>query len=290
MSVGAQEFCWRCSLASHKPWPLLLALAHELRFHACSRFRDVGLWALADGRRFNGTHHPRFHAIRTRLSQLIEMHPQQLGWGRSRWSCELLSHQLAREFSSTYHPAHISRVLASLGIRRVVPRMSIARQPWDHREQAFRLFEKFVGLPQGDIVLFADEVDIHLNPKCGPVLARAGHRPTMETPGANTKRYLAGAYNQVTGHLVWVRGKRKASELFIELCEEIASRYRGWGTIHLVVDNYGIHSSKKTNEALEALGGKIVLHFLPSYSPEYNVTVHGVGSRITQEADRCAGA
>ena len=112
----------------------------------------------------------------------------------------------------------------------------------------------------------------------------------METPGANTKRYLAGAYNQVTGHLVWVRGKRKASELFIELCEEIASRYRGWGTIHLVVDNYGIHSSKKTNEALEALGGKIVLHFLPSYSPEYNVTVHGVGSRITQEADRCAGA
>lgn len=44
----------------------------------------------------------------------------------------------------------------------------------------------------------------------------------METPGVNTKRYLAGAYNQVTGHLVWVRGKRKASELFIELSEEIA--------------------------------------------------------------------
>ena len=67
-----------------------------------------------------------------------------------------------------------------------------------------------------------------------------------------------------------MRGKRTASELFIELCEEIASRYRGWGTVHLVVDNYGIHSSKKTREALDALGGKIVLHFLPGYSPEYN--------------------
>ena len=40
--------------------------------------------------------------------------------------------------------------------------------------------------------------------------------------------------------------------------------------IHLIVDNYIIHSSKKTKAALEALDGKVVLHFLPPYCPEDN--------------------
>ncbi len=183
---------------------------------------------------------------------------------------ELLSCQLAHEFERGYHPGHLGRVLAECNIRHVVPSLSIARQPWDHNEQAFRLFERFVGLPQGDIVMFADEVDIGLNPKTGPVLARCGQRPEVVTPGLNEKRYLAGAYNPWTGHLIWVQQRRKASELFIALCREVASRYRGWGTIHMVVDNYSIHHSKSTREALEELGGKIQLHVLPSYSPEYN--------------------
>src|SRR5262249_19225802 len=40
--------------------------------------------------------------------------------------------------------------------------------------------------------------------------------------------------------------------------------------IHLVVDNYGIHSARATNRLLEALGGRIVLHFLPPYCPDAN--------------------
>ena len=40
--------------------------------------------------------------------------------------------------------------------------------------------------------------------------------------------------------------------------------------IHLVVDNYGIHSAKETQRALAALGGRIVLHFLPPYCPDAN--------------------
>jgi transposase len=38
----------------------------------------------------------------------------------------------------------------------------------------------------------------------------------------------------------------------------------------MVVDNYDIHHSKKTQKAIEALSGKIVLHYLPPYSPDYN--------------------
>ena len=151
-------------------------------------------------------------------------------------------------------------MLTQCQLRHIVPSLSIACQPYDHYEQAFGLFERFVGLPEGDIVRFADEVDLNLNPKVGPVLAPQGQRPERVTPGQNKKRYLAGTYNPRTGHLIWVRDTRKASELFIELCQEVARRYRGWGTIHLVVDNCTTHSSKKTRAALEELDGKIELH------------------------------
>ena len=40
--------------------------------------------------------------------------------------------------------------------------------------------------------------------------------------------------------------------------------------IHLIVDNYGIHSAHATHRVLEELGGRIVLHFLPPYCPDAN--------------------
>lgn len=251
-----------------------------------SRLRECGLWALVDRRRSNGAHHPHARRIRERLPELVRMPPERLGWGRSRWSHELLSGQLAREFGRGYHPGHIGRVLAQCDIRRVVPKLCIARQPWDHKEQAFRLFERFVGLPEGDVVLFADEVDVCLNPKLGPVLAVRPERPVVQTPGQNEKRYIAGSYNPVTGHVVWVWAEHKRSALFIELCRELASRYRGWGTVHLVLDNYSIHCSRATRDALAGLGGKIQLHFLPQYSPEYN-DIERVWGAVHDAVTRC---
>ena len=40
--------------------------------------------------------------------------------------------------------------------------------------------------------------------------------------------------------------------------------------MHLIVDNYGIHSAHLTLRTLETLGGRIVLHFLPPYCPDAN--------------------
>jgi DDE superfamily endonuclease len=40
--------------------------------------------------------------------------------------------------------------------------------------------------------------------------------------------------------------------------------------IHLIVDNYGIHSSHETRRILDSLRGRIVLHFLPPYCPDHN--------------------
>ena len=40
--------------------------------------------------------------------------------------------------------------------------------------------------------------------------------------------------------------------------------------IHLIVDNYGVHKSHAAGRLLDALGGRLVLHFLPPYCPDAN--------------------
>ena len=40
--------------------------------------------------------------------------------------------------------------------------------------------------------------------------------------------------------------------------------------IHLILDNYRIHSSLQTQAALARLDGRVVLNFLPPYCPDHN--------------------
>ena len=56
-------------------------------------------------------------------------------------------------------------------------------------------------LTKRDVLVFADELDIHLLPKVGPQWMPKGSRHQVMTPGQNEKHYLAGALNPGTGQL-----------------------------------------------------------------------------------------
>jgi transposase len=119
-------------------------------------------------------------------------------------------------------------------------------------------------------VLYSDEVDIHLNPKLGRDWMLRGHQRRVVTPGKNQKFYLAGALDVRTGRLHTTGAERKNAALFCQLLWLLATRYRRARRVHLVVDNYGIHSAHLTKSTLAALAGRIVLHFLPPYCPDAN--------------------
>ena len=77
--------------------------------------------------------------------------------------------------------------------------------------------------------------------------------------------------NARTGRLTWVEADYKNSQLFIlQLWQLIGRDYRQAKRIHLILDNYRIHSSLQTKAALARLNGRVVLHFLPPYCPDHN--------------------
>ena len=239
--------------------------------HVAGRFCELGELGLEDGRQYNG-HRKVTETVLRELADLVAASPLDYGWSRPTWTRELLALQLERETGVRLSLATLSCFLRKMGAKWKRPNMFVLC-PWSRRRRARRLaaIRRLVeNLPPDEAAFFEDEVDIHLNPKPGLDWMLNRQQKRILTPGQNEKCYVAGALNARNGNLVWVGGMSKASDLFIDLLKKLYRDYRRFRLIHLIVDNYSIHSSKKTQKALEALGGKIVLHFLPPYSPNHN--------------------
>ena len=235
------------------------------------RFRCLGELGLEDGRRFNGGS-KLSEAILMRLGELIRDTPQRFGWRRPTWTRELLARQLAYDTGVRLSVTTLTRLLRRMGARWGRPKMFV-ECPWSKRRRQRRLAQILAMLQNrgpDEVAVYEDEVDIHLNPKSGPDWMPKGVQKWVRTPGQNKKRYVAGALNLSTGLLVRVEGERKKSQLFIDLIDALARRYRQCRKIHLILDNYSIHKSRLTREALQRHGGRVTLHFLPPFCPDEN--------------------
>jgi transposase len=235
------------------------------------RFTEQGVLGLYDKRSGNGSSKVT-NEFRRRVAELLKHSPEDFGWSRPTWTRELLSRQMQWDGWPAVSVCTMGRTLAQLGARLGVPK-PVVLCPWP-RDARMRRLAEIRRIEQRatptEPVLYVDEVDIHLNPRIGRDWMLKGHQRRIVTPGQNEKFYLAGALDVCTGKLITTGAERKDAALFIQLLWQLATRYRAARRIHLILDNYGIHSAATTQRVLAQLGGKIVLHFLPPYCPDSN--------------------
>jgi len=235
------------------------------------RFRDQGLEGLLDRRGDNGTAKITDDYV-LKVIEAVRGSPQDYGYCRPTWTLELLVRVLAEETTIRISVGTMSRLLGRLGIRRGMPKPTVGC-PWSPRarKRRLRLIRRLIEtLPADQVAVWEDEVDIHLNPKIGPDYMLPGQQKTVRTPGRNVKHYLAGALDARTGQATWVESEHKSGALFLRLVERLVRRYSQAQVIHLILDNYVIHSSRAVVKALGGYGGRVVLHFLPPYCPDDN--------------------
>jgi len=122
-----------------------------------------------------------------------------------------------------------------------------------------------------EVLVFADELDIHLLPKVGAAWMRQGTQEEIMTPGKNEKHYLAGALHLATGQIVSCLGPRKNNGLFRALLSllDATSPARQITRIYIVVDNYCLHKAKAV-EQWWASHPRFELLWLPTYCPRAN--------------------
>jgi len=242
-------------------------------YRVAQRFVEQGPLGLVDQREDNGETKADEYYQAVLLEVVAHSSPRKYGYRRPTWTQELLVLVLEKKTGVRVSTTTMCRVLKRLKIRLGRPK-PIVGCPWKKRRRIRRIrqLERLLQtVPKDEVIVYADEVDIHLNPKIGPDYMLSGTQKSVLTPGKNEKRYLAGALNARTGRLTWVEADRKNSDLFIRQLWQLATHdYPRARRIHIILDNYKIHSSQRTQLALAALGGRVVLHFLPPYCPDHN--------------------
>lgn len=249
----------------------LLQVHNTTVYRLARRFRERGEVSLWDRREDNGE--PKLtEEYLGILQQVVRSTPADHRWRRPTWTCELLVETMVRKTGVRIHPDTMSRALALIKARRGRPRPRVAC-PWHPAAKTRRLNRiqaLLAGLSKREAAVYEDEVDIHLNPKIGLDWMLRGQQKEVMTPGKNQKRYLAGALDVYTGLLCWVEGERKTSELFLTLLDKLLAVFRQAKVIHVILDNYRIHSSQIVGVALSGYASRIRLHFLPPYCPDHN--------------------
>jgi transposase len=235
------------------------------------RFCSHGETSLLDGREDNGFLKLDEGYLGV-LYEVVSQQPMDYGFSRPTWTRELLVTVMTRQTGVMIHLATMSRALRQIGARRGRPRPTVGC-PWSTtaREKRLRSIRRLrERLGKDEVVLYADEVDIHLNPKIGLDWMNQGQQKEVLTPGKNEKRYLAGALNPDTGRLTCVEGPRKHSGLVVGMLAAVAQDYPRARRIHIILDNFRIHDSQITRQALSVYEGRILFHFLPPYCPNDN--------------------
>jgi transposase len=203
---------------------------------------------------------------------ILESSPREFFHRRPTWTRRLLVETAARYTGVTVSVTTMGRLLKRLKVRRGRAKPT-APCPWSEaaRERRVAMIHALIdALPATEACVWEDEADVDLNPRIGFDWTLPGTQRLVKTPGRNIKRYVAGAMDAKTDRVVWVKAQRKDSRLFIDLLKKLLAEYADRGVIHVVLDNYCVHSSKQARLWLAEHGQKFRLHFLPPYCPDDN--------------------
>jgi transposase len=263
-------------LSEGHPWSLISAVlfcssATIARWK--SRFEFGGVAALLDERRGR-----RAATLLSGLAWLLInwvtwYAPRDFGYCRSRWCCATLALVLYTTHGVKVSVETVRRCLhrQNLGWRR--PRPVLGPTDAQRRWKLRKIRELLRDLPPDEAAVFQDEVDLNLNPDIGCCWMKRGEQAEVVTPGNNVKRYLAGSVSWRTGELVVTRGTRRNADLFVAHLEDLRRRFRYCRRIHVICDNARFHTvegSRVVRQYVSEHGERIVLHYLPAYSPQDN--------------------
>jgi transposase len=250
---------------------LAAACVPSTGWNIVDRFRLEGEACLIDRRGENGQRKVD-EDVEGGIRRVLVGTPQDHGYARPTWTLQILSAVVTQVLGVQLSVGHLWKVLRRMHIRWGRARPVVAC-PWKTRRRQRRIAQlrRLAAEPQPyEVVLFVDEVDLHLNPRIGPDWMLPGTQRMVVTPGQNQKRYLAGAYDHRGERLIYVEGDRKVSWLFLNLLRALLDAFRNLKVIHLILDNYIIHKSRLVAAWLAVYGRKFRLHFLPPYTPEEN--------------------
>lgn len=116
---------------------------------------------------------------------------------------------------------------------------------------------------------YADEFKLSWFPTLRAMWSRKGQQVMIPTPGQPDKYYGIGAVNYHTGETVVQFQRHKRRREIAQLLEALLEKHAK-ETIYVAWDNVSTHEDAEVEAVVRAAAGRLVLLYLPTYSPWLN--------------------
>lgn len=200
------------------------------------------------------------------LLATVRRRPRNLGQPYSMWTLQRLAEYMAEQIGILVSAETVRRLLARQEIVFSQPQHTI-RSPDPACASKKQVVEETRDqLKEGDAFSYADEFNVSLLPT---LRALWGQQVMIQTPGQQTTYYGIGAVNYYTGETVVQCQRHKRRQEIAQLLEALVEKHPT-GTISMAWDNANTHEDEDIDVVVQAAQGRLVLLYLPTYSPWLN--------------------
>jgi putative transposase len=119
------------------------------------------------------------------------------------------------------------------------------------------------------VFYYADEFNVSWLPTLRAMWSPVGQQVMIPTPRQPYKRYGLGAVNYHTGETVVIFRQHKRRKEVADLLQAILDRHPT-ETVYVAWDNSSTHEDDEVEAVIRAAAGRLVLLYLPTYSPWLN--------------------
>jgi transposase len=121
----------------------------------------------------------------------------------------------------------------------------------------------------GDVFYYADEFNLSWVPTLHAMWSPKGQQIMIPTPGQPKKYYGIGAVNYHSGATTVLFRRRKRRPEIAELLQTLLDQHPT-GIVYVAWDNANTHQDDEVEAVIRAAAGRLVLLYLPTYSPWLN--------------------
>jgi transposase len=206
------------------------------------------------------------------LSNWIKAGPEACGYPTGCWTSVLIQDLIYQRFHVLYNRFYVCELLHHLGFSHQKARFvsdhldEEARQRWMKEKWPEILAQaRKIGAP----IFFGDETSFALWGSLAYTWAPIGQQPQVKTTGLRKGYKVFGVIEFFSGRLIYQGLEdRFNSASYQAFLQSLLAQFSG--PTLLIQDGAKYHTSQATRDFFKQHADRLIVHQLPSYSPDYN--------------------